>query len=1188
MKPKAFAILALIILVAQPLVIASTTFVVPIIENSPSVSQSLSQEPGTRLAPEDHTDHVPIFINGTDDFVSQGWPGSGTTGDPYIIAGLNITYDIGQPCIWIINTDAYFIIRDTYVGQGVTSTGIIIENTTHATIEYVTVSASSGAIRLTSAANTRITYSNFITANLDALEMSYSPDSTIDNNFFKSYNRRALYITNSNGLTLHDNKLQSISPGWYTAYVGNSNDTTVSNEEVEYSGYTAYALGQSYNSDITGLILNSADFGLRILSSPDTIVSGVQVNVSGIGIDTTDSNRTVIQDSTIIQTGGIGISIQSSNDVNITGNLVNNTSGSGIEINTSNGTLVEENEISFASGDGILFSFVDSGKAISNDIHDISGYPIQIRDSHNSLVSKNSIRDSPSSAGVVVQNGNPENITIADNYFENAWGAVYYSGGRNTKIYRNNATEMASYFLAIQAHSDAEVVNNSAVGLVASYGIYLSTAPRAYIEGNRIYDSENGIYFGTSATNVTVIKNTITSTKVGINLNAGSTNTVVDQNTIIGADYGISITNSATSTFSNNNLTNTGFYFELNYPVSTFPQTLPDNFVNGKPVYYNIDTDGLSLDGTNYGQIILVNCSYSTITGGIFPSSSIAIEIVSSRNVTIQDIDIQGQQRGLLVDRSANFTIRDSSIGDTKEYDAIYIYTSVGFMASNLTVTSSSVSGINLYLSNNFTITESQFTDLAGSSGAIFSIGGAYGTVTNSQFTNCSVGVYFNEQVASEVTNNDFLWSGAAIKGVWYSVGINVSFNSIQDGTYGIVVDSFSDNWAIFNNTIRWTDYGISISASTNPRIFFNTIALNFFDNGVDDSANFWDDNVANGNWWDDYTPPGVYNVGGSGGAQDRYPMQYMVNEPIINTPMDIWYAEGSEGNEIFWVPFDNWLKNWEVTVDGDLWAEGIWNFFNITVNVDGLPYGDHTVFIKVWDVDQNWVNDTVIVHVFDDTPPEIDNPPNQWLFVDATGQTIDWEVSDLNPTTYTLEVDGVEFATGTWSSGTLSLNVDDIDEGEHTLVLTVYDIDGNSASDTIIVLVINDDTAPVVTETNDVVYVEGTTGNVIEWDAQDEYPASYQVVFNGSVVGSGSWGGARIIFNVDGLAPGTYEYTVTVYDMSGNSATSSANVTVLPFVPTEPVTPFDPILAIIIGTAIGGVLVAVAVIYYLRKKRTS
>ena len=83
MKRNPILFILLAILIAQPLLSvgfgpsATTTAVQP--------DDVIVPAQGTRLDPGDHIDHVPILIDGTSDFVAQGWPGDGSKGNPYRI-----------------------------------------------------------------------------------------------------------------------------------------------------------------------------------------------------------------------------------------------------------------------------------------------------------------------------------------------------------------------------------------------------------------------------------------------------------------------------------------------------------------------------------------------------------------------------------------------------------------------------------------------------------------------------------------------------------------------------------------------------------------------------------------------------------------------------------------------------------------------------------------------------------------------------------------------------------------------------------------------------------------------------------------------------------------------------------------------------------------------------------------------
>lgn len=90
-----------------------------------------------------------------------------------------------------------------------------------------------------------------------------------------------------------------------------------------------------------------------------------------------------------------------------------------------------------------------------------------------------------------------------------------------------------------------------------------------------------------------------------------------------------------------------------------------------------------------------------------------------------------------------------------------------------------------------------------------------------------------------------------------------------------------------------------------------------------------------------------------------------------------------------------------------------------------------------------------------DRTAPVI-NHPQDIEFVEGTAnQSIVWGLIDENPTTYTVTVNGTVVDSGSWTSGdAIILELDSFTAGEYTCVITAYDIGGNSASDTVLVVV--------------------------------------------------------------------------------------------------------------------------------------
>jgi hypothetical protein len=86
---------------------------------------------------------------------------------------------------------------------------------------------------------------------------------------------------------------------------------------------------------------------------------------------------------------------------------------------------------------------------------------------------------------------------------------------------------------------------------------------------------------------------------------------------------------------------------------------------------------------------------------------------------------------------------------------------------------------------------------------------------------------------------------------------------------------------------------------------------------------------------------------------------------------------------------------------------------------------------------------------------------------------------------------------------------------------------------------------APVVLSAEDVSYARGTTGNQIVWHVTDEDPEEYSIYRDGVLQATEVWDGSDITYNVDGLAIGTYNFTIVLTDTSGWITTDTVQVTV-------------------------------------------
>ncbi|MFW9979853.1 MAG: right-handed parallel beta-helix repeat-containing protein, partial [Candidatus Thorarchaeota archaeon] len=1166
---------------------------------------------GTRLDPGDLTDHVPIEIDGTADFGLQGWPGSGTPADPYIIAGLNITQDLGMYMISIQNTYASFIIRDCWINQGDTTHAIYIRNTTAAVVEYNTITSQKDGVYCYNSNDTILDHNVIFsgaTVNGYAVNLFHSYDCQLTGNEFHSEFRGIYGYYSSN--ILFESNLWDNSDGWYSAYLEYCNGTTSVDDTIitGYSFYTRY----SYDVSITGMY-NNGSGGIQTEGGSNIIISSCILDSNdGPGLDIDSTDNIAITHCYITAPNDYGVSFAFSNNVTFHDNEIENIGTDGVGFSNSNNISVIGNTMDNVIERGYDFDDCDfvtfDGNTITNLFDD---YGVFLTNCNNGTIT-NSYVGYVDGTGIELQAS--YNWTIMDNvieYVDNV--GISFDTGINTVI-ENNIVNVANEGINLYSSPNSTISNNQ-IFEIDNQGVYVQTCMRVMIIGNTIDDADSGIV-GLTINNGTVESNTVTNTReLGISVQ-NMIYGVISYNTIGSAPLiGVFGDNLLDCVIIENTLTDCGFFFD-NGAMPEYYHLVENNTVNGLPIYYNPDANGIDILASDYGQIFLVNNSWVDIHDNTFGLVTVPIEAAFSANVDIWNIVTSSNYYGMLflfVDNvsiqdfthhgsdysgaianlyGTNMSLLDSEIKYGRRADSIDGF--YGFHTTDLFINGCLFEGneYGIFLDSpvDTLISNNEILNTEQSGIYVMNTGTNYVRVMDNLILNATAGITAYNADNWTIHNNVIMY--CSDHGIWINQAgadyINITLNTIENNEDGIWV-SAGDYISIRNNSIRWNEnYGVYLTGSTGSEVYYNIIALNRNHNGGDANFKYWDDGVDTGNWWDDASPPAVYNIYGTGSSQDRYPMLYAPTEPIISQPQDIYYAEGSEGNFIEWFAYDDSLRDWEVEIDGSLWSEDAWNYTSIKINVDGLPYGIHEVIVTLWDVDQNSVEDTVLIHVFDGTAPYISNTPNAWVFVGGSGQTLSWKVSDLHPDNYIVYVDEVEWDSGGWTSGNLVVNVDGMTEGEHTLITIIYDIDGNTAQDVVQILCIDDDVDPTIDSPDDFSYYRGETGNVITWIAEDEYPSHLVVSYNGTTYVESPWGGSRVLVNVDGLTIGTHTFAITVYDGSGNSASDSVTITVLRVIPEiTPPPPLDVGLILLVAGIAGAAIVIVVVVLFLKKKQT-
>ncbi|MFX0150109.1 MAG: right-handed parallel beta-helix repeat-containing protein [Candidatus Hodarchaeota archaeon] len=187
-----------------------------------------------KISSSGYLEHDPIFITSNNHFSEQGFLGTGTNNDPYIIEGLNITA-YGGSLISIRHTTAYFCIRNNLVnGLKFPTEGIYLSNVMNGRVENNIIcnnKATDGGIILESSTSLIINNSIF------------------DNNMGINVNGNNNTIVNN---TIYNNDVHAI---WLN--IGSCNNTVLNNSiydnrlsgiEFEESNYNSISNNTLYNN----------------------------------------------------------------------------------------------------------------------------------------------------------------------------------------------------------------------------------------------------------------------------------------------------------------------------------------------------------------------------------------------------------------------------------------------------------------------------------------------------------------------------------------------------------------------------------------------------------------------------------------------------------------------------------------------------------------------------------------------------------------------------------------------------------------------------------------------------------------------------------------------------------------------------------------------------------------------------
>ncbi len=348
--------------------------------------------------------------------------------------------------------------------------------------------------------------------------------------------------------------------------------------------------------------------------------------------------------------------------------------------------------------------------------------------------------------------------------------------------------------LVLWGCTNCSVVGNS---LVSESGgsVTFDTCTNCEFVGNTVIGSgEEGIWLVRGA-NCSIEENEFAEKNIGIVL-LGSNDTLISRNNIHDSVYyGLEIYSCGDTQLVENTFLNDGVGLHLwgwgwdGHYISgrdfvTADYVFQDNTVNGKLLGFFDDLDGGTIDGTPYGQVILLNCSNLAIDHGAIANSSIGVQILFSDNCTLTHMTIANcSAAGAWVAESNGTRVLDCIFSSNVD-NGLFFERSFEALVANSSISGSRI-GLGLWSSGlctilNNTLTSNTWgTEFDSTSDCVF--------VNNTVLYN-KVGVYL-----AEACYNNVIYGN--------SIGWN-EWHNAQSDNYG---NQWDDG---INRGNRWSDYG--------------------------------------------------------------------------------------------------------------------------------------------------------------------------------------------------------------------------------------------------------------------------------------------------------------------------------------------------------------------------------------------
>lgn len=711
---------------------------------------------------------------------------------------------------------------------------------------------------------------------------------------------------------------------------------------------------------ITNNIISGNWDGLRFWRASNNYILNNTVFGNDLGIQITNlSNNNTFVKNNVSRNLGSGVQVYSSSSNNtFVNNTISHNSGTGLGLSDTWDNSIIHNTISNNSDDGV-YIFRTSNTTLSLNVLENNGFRLwsyDLEEWHVDVTPDNTM------------NGKPLG------YFWNLTGGII-DGSLYDQIILANCTGVTiengvfnGYSIGLQlAFSTYCNVTNSTM-MYNSYGMYIHYSSYNTVKNSTLSANDWGGIQVEFSFNNTVESNTISENLDGLYIEDSSHNVITNNTIAANSGDGIKILYSPDNTLSGNTLMGNGVYI-LGVDFDMWRQNITaDNTQNEKLIGYFWNQTGGILDGAQYDQVILANCTGVTVENGTYEYKRMGIELAFSS----------------LCNLTNNTIFRSMECG-------VYFYESSNNTVANCTVSESTVSGLLLsYHSSNNTIANNTISKNGNIGLSIYSASNNNTIVNNTIFANSVYGLHCGSGIRGTlIYQNRF--------------GHNININAYDTGTDNHWnISGIGNSWSDYSGTGVYLipggagsiDYYPSIyQPDSTPPTIDHPSDIKYVEGTIGHSIT-WTPNDENPFLYliynftflvdQSYWYGGPISISVDGLSVGVYGYRILVADigfnfiedivivtvvqeldvPTIDSPDDVEYEVGTTGHNITWTPSDANPFYYVIYRNGIELSPESWDGGLITVIVDGLNIGVTNYTIVVFDNYGNWNRDTVLITV--------------------------------------------------------------------------------------------------------------------------------------------------------------------------------------------------------------------------------